>query len=367
MKITLTVLPINIKQVVKQMTFNEVLSREKKFVEIAIGEYFKRLSKPGTFFNKFLYQFYSDLSKYLLLGGKRLRPVSLVMIYKGLGGTGNIYDLAICVELLHNASLVHDDIIDHDLVRRGNPSFHASYSDWFEKNLKHYSDQTDFGLAMGILGGDLLIDLGEKAILDFNVEENKKLKALNYYLAAYKQLIDGVAAESYLQNIPLNQVSEMDYLDMITGKTSSLFEKSILIGAVLADASEKQIESLSNFAILLGQAFQIRDDILGVFGDPAKTGKSTEGDIREGKKTLLAIYASGNSRFTELYGKKGLTDKEIEEVRELMRGSGALEKANAKALECAQRSQEILKKLNLKGDSLMFFTELVKYIQERIL
>ncbi|MHA1278899.1 MAG: polyprenyl synthetase family protein [Candidatus Helarchaeota archaeon] len=349
------------------MSLKEILLQEVPKVEAKLKEFFEKISTKGTFTNDFLYQFYSDLANYLLHGGKRLRPISLVMIYKGLGGQNDaIYDIAISVELLHNASLVHDDIIDHDLVRRGQPSFHAFYSDWFNKNLKKFSDQEDFGLAMGILGGNLLVDLGLKTILDSDFPPDRKLRGIYYYIMAYKQLIDGVTAESYLQNIPLNKVSEKDYLDMINGKTAALFEKSILLGALFVDSAEKYEAELSKFAILLGQAFQIQDDILGVFGDPAKTGKSIEGDIREGKKTLLAIYANENSEFIKYYGTPNLTQEQIKLVRQLLKDTGALDKAKTKALELAKNANAILEQIELTRESFAFFHDLVMFVRERI-
>ncbi len=349
------------------MSFTKILSREALKVEERIRAFFKDHSTKGTFSSEFLYSFYSDLTDYLLRGGKRLRPVSLIMIYKGLGGNNEgIYDVAISVELLHNASLVHDDIIDHDLVRRGQPSFHAFYSDWFNKNLKEFSDQEDFGLAMGILGGNLLVDLGVKTIIDSKFEQSKKLQAISYYILAFKELIDGVTAESYLQNLKLDKVSENDYLAMIIGKTASLFEKSILMGALFRDEGKDYREDLSEFAKLLGQAFQIQDDILGVFGDPAKTGKSVEGDIKEGKKTLLAIYANKNNEFVKLYGKPNLTQDEVKRVRGLLEETGALEKAKAKALELAMNASQILERIDLTEEAFSFFNELVMFVQQRI-
>ena len=349
------------------MSFNELLEKEKTKIEDKIEEFFNRALKQGTLYNQFLRQFYSDLLNYLRYGGKRLRPVSLVTIYKGLGGNNeSIYDLSISVELLHNASLVHDDIIDHDLVRRGNPSFHAFYADWFNKNLKKSSDQADFGLAMGILGGDLLVDMGVEVILSSPFDQIKKLKAATYYLKAYKELIEGVLSESYLQNLPLEKVTEKEYLDMIKFKTGALFEKSILIGAVLADENEKYKEKLSEYAILLGQSFQIRDDILGVFGDPKKTGKSIEGDIREGKKTLLAINANKNSELIELYGKQNLTNEELQTVRKILEEIGALEKTKMIAIDLAEKASKILKNIKLEEKAFKFFNELATFVQERI-
>ena len=349
------------------MTFKETLKEEMVQIDAAIKDFFETYIKSGTLHHDFVVQFYSDLKNYLLFGGKRLRPLSLVILYKGLGGkSDDIYKVAISVELLHNASLVHDDIIDHDVMRRGQPSFHAFYTDWFEKNLRKYSEQEDFGLAMGILGGDLLVDLGQEVILKSHFDDTVKVKAGTYYLGAYKELIEGVAAESYMQNLPLERVTEAEYLTMIGEKTGALFQKSLLIGAVSADKTEKYKNNITEFGTLLGQAFQIRDDILGTFGDPKETGKSNEGDIREGKKTLLAIYGSENPQIRELYGKKDLTAKEIQTVRRLLKETGALERAKAKATKLAEKASENLRKIKLNDTAMNFFQDLIKFVQERL-
>ncbi|MDD1778420.1 MAG: polyprenyl synthetase family protein [Candidatus Helarchaeota archaeon] len=350
------------------MTFKETLKEEMVQIDAAIKEFFEAYIKSGTLNHDFVVQFYSDLKNYLLFGGKRLRPLSCVVLYKGLGGMSeDIYKVAISVELLHNASLVHDDIIDHDVMRRGQPSFHAFYTDWFEKNLRKYSEQADFGLAMGILGGDLLVELGQEAILNSRFDNNEKLKAVGYYFKAYRELIEGVAGESYMQNLPLEKVTEAEYLTMIGEKTGALFQKSLLIGAVFADKTEKYKTNITEFGTFLGQAFQIRDDILGTFGDPKETGKSNEGDIKEGKKTLLAIYGSENPQIRELYGKKDMTAKEIQIVKRLLKETGALERAKAKATKLAEKASENLRKIKLNDTAMNFFQDLIKFVQERLI
>ena len=349
------------------MSFSKTLEEEKDKVEETLAAFFNQYYlKPGKFINPFLFQFYSDLKKYILNGGKRLRPVSLVMMYRGLGGNEpSIYESSISVELLHNASLVHDDIIDHDTVRRGQPSFHTHYDLWFQRNLGLLSDQKDFGISMGILGGDLLIDLGQEAIIKSAFSSDRKYLALCYYQIAFKEIINGVLSESYIQNLPLDAISEVDYLDMISKKTSALFEKSILIGAALADPTEKLKSEISEFSLALGNAFQIRDDILGVFGDTKKTGKSSDSDIREGKKTLLALYASKESKLSDLYGKKGITTKEINEVRQLMKDAGALEKTRNKANDFCDKAKEILGSIKISDKSNKFFNQLIDFVQFR--
>ena len=117
------------------MDFNKVLDTEKDNINTKIGIFFfkKMISQK----NPFIIKYTSDLKRFILSGGKRLRPISLISAYRGKGGEDieEIYNLSISMELLHNASLIHDDIIDHDQIRRGQPSFHVSSQAWFDYNL----------------------------------------------------------------------------------------------------------------------------------------------------------------------------------------------------------------------------------------
>ena len=348
------------------MDFKKVLKDEKEIIDVEIGIFFFKKMIPEK--NPFIVKYYSDLKQYILAGGKRLRPIALIAAYEGKGGKSleAIHKLSISVELLHNASLIHDDIIDHDETRRGQPSFHVAYQQWFDYNLAQTSQQKDFGVTMGILGGDYLLDMGFEPILSSNFAANIIKKAVAYYQQAYSDIINGVLFETYLQNLPLKMVSEKDYLAMIEGKTSALFEKSILIGALIGDKSERDKSLLSEFALLLGKAFQIRDDILGVFGKKKKLGKPIDSDIREGKKTLLAIYANKkDKRLQNLLGKPEITEKEIKTVKQIFKDTKALENTKQKALDIVNQARNILDKIKFTKDTKQFFSDLIDFVQFR--
>ncbi|MFX1450140.1 MAG: polyprenyl synthetase family protein [Promethearchaeota archaeon] len=348
------------------MDFQKVLKDEKEIIDVEIGIFF--FKKMVLEKNPFIIKYYSDLKQYIVTGGKRLRPIALILAYEGKGGRSleAIHKLSISVELLHNASLIHDDIIDHDETRRGEPSFHIAFQEWFDYNLQGISRQQDFGVTMGILGGDYLSNMGLEPILSSNFAVNVIKKAVSYYQQAYRDIIKGVLFETYLQNLPLKMVLEKDYLDMIAGKTATLFEKSILIGALLGDKSERDKSLLSKFALLLGQAFQIRDDVLGAFGKKEKIGKPTDSDIREGKKTLLAIYANQKDKnVQELLGKPDITEKEIKTVKQIFKETKALEKTKEKALDIVKQARDLLEKIKFTDNTKEFFSNLIDFVQFR--
>ena len=219
---------------------------------------------------------------------------------------------------------------------------------------------------MGILGGDYLIDLGMEPILTSKFPASSINKAISYYQEAFRDLLDGVLYETYLQNLPITMVTEQNYLDMIAGKTAALFEKSILIGALFGDPSEKDKIQLIQLAHSLGKAFQIRDDILGAFGIKEKIGKPVGSDIREGKKTLLAIFASKkNSKVQELLGAPDISEREIETVKKIFKETNALEKTKEKALGFAKQAQSCLNKIAFTKEIKEFFLELIDFVQLR--
>ena len=291
-------------------------------------------------------------------GGKRLRPVLVVLGYKAIRGDTvpeNLYEAALCVEILHNGSLLHDDLIDHDETRRGGKTFHATYRDLYFDRIKDESASFDHGMTMAILGGDSLINMGAGAITAANLEPDIAAYLHDLYEFSFQNLVDGVLLE--MNMITDETATSETYLTMVRMKTAVLFDRSLMMGAAIARATESQLKALEEFGINVGKAFQVQDDILGTFGDEEKLGKSVSGDIREGKKTLLVFetYAMANKQqrneLDGLLGKPGITDNEIERVRELFRQTGALESAQNKMTELLTTGQQALGKAEPPLDS----------------
>jgi geranylgeranyl diphosphate synthase type I len=291
-------------------------------------------------------QYYDNLREYIMRGGKRLRPLAAVTAHKAVKDKVEnqfLYRAACSFEILHNGSLLHDDLIDHDETRRGGPTFHARYREWLKDSFGAKKERADdFGMTMAILGGDSLINLGAEAITKAELDADVGMKCHMYFQMGFSEIVEGVLLEMMMIMDPT--VTPDTYLEMIRLKTAALFEKALLLGATIAGANESQLKAFSEYGIKVGQAFQIQDDILGSFGDEAKTGKSSSGDIREGKKTMLLIQAlklaDGNQRkiLGELLGKDGITDDEVDQVRAIFKESGAFE-----------ATQELMKKLLAEG------------------
>ena len=331
----------------------------KKELLVEVGKINEVISNflDGREFTKeddFVVHYYNTIKKYILSGGKRLRPFLVIQAYKGLAEnpTDDIYKPSLCVELLHNASLIHDDIIDQDDTRRGNPSFHYIFQNYYRSHNYQFASPRHFGMTMGILGGDSTFFIGLESLQSsFPAALNEKAIAL--YCRAFHEICDGVLMEMNFVQLP--DVNEKQYMKMISLKTAALIEKALLIGGTYAKASQDQMGLLSSYAINLGNAFQIKDDLLGSFGDESKTGKPSDGDIKEGKKTLLLLKSIEKASPDELgflkqkLGAKDMTENDVEKVREIFTSSGAVDYSE-NMIE--HYSTEAIKAINSLGDSL---------------
>ena len=312
--------------------FKEIWNAELEKVNAALESYLdSKIQKISRLGERHI-AFYENVKEYLMRGGKRLRPLLVAVGYKSIKpevSIEHLYRAGCSIEILHNGSLLHDDLIDHDETRRGGKTFHATYRDLYMKMANNVEKAQDYGMTMAILGGDALLNMGSMMISDSNLEPEVAVKCLGLYHYAYQDLADGVMLE-------MNMVHDKDtppdaYLEMVALKTAVLFDKSLTMGAIIAGATESQLEALSVFGIKVGQAFQIQDDILGSFGDESVTGKSSDGDIREGKKTMLLIkaYQTANPEqknvLDSLLGKDNMSEDEVDKVRQTFIDTGALD------------------------------------------
>ncbi|NPD89613.1 MAG: polyprenyl synthetase family protein [Asgard group archaeon] len=291
--------------------------------------------------NHLLKYFYEQINDFLFSGGKRIRPVLMALCYQSIKSAAvdkGILSASLSLELLHNASLIHDDIMDNAETRRGRKAFHHVLQDYAENNSSsNIQNDNNYGISMGILGGDFAYNLAYKAINTKDFPPAVTLRAAIEFNEGFLHIVQGVIVETDLMQ--KLDVTETQYLSMITGKTAALFEKAARLGAIFAGGTESQIDGLGKYALDAGIAFQIVDDIIGTFGDSRITGKPTNSDIKEGKKTLLLIKAIENANddqfqiISKVVGNRQATDQEIDEVRTIFKETGSLDFANKKAEE----------------------------------
>ncbi len=323
--------------------------------------------------NPFLIDYYSELKDYFLSGGKRIRPLLCIATFNAFRETQEkrIVLPSVGVEFLHNASLIHDDIIDKDNFRRGKPTFHFRFRNYHKQyNLKKMID-VDFGNSVGIIGGDSAFIIGLEAYFSNDFNRDLNLNAIKYYEQAFVDIVNGVLIETDMVNQKNLTIS--DYIKMVSLKTGALLEKSILIGANYASVDGNILKELSIYGINLGIIFQIIDDILGTFGDEKITGKPTDGDIREGKKSCLLIDALNKledkerMRLEELIEKPDMTKRDVQSVKDLFLKSNVVNSCKELANSYFKEARLSLDKLKneITETEMEFFEDLLNFVIRR--
>lgn len=220
---------------------------------------------------------YAPIDYALAEGGKRLRPTLALLACQLCGvEAGKAVQAALALEIFHNFTLLHDDVMDHASVRRGRPSVN-----------KQFGDNT------AILSGDEMLIEAYKQLQHY--EPTLLAQLLPVFNKMASEVCEGQQYDMDFETMADEQVSKDDYMNMIRLKTSVLLAAALQMGAIVAGASKQQQEDLFTFGIHLGLAFQIQDDVLDVYGDERTFGKAIGGDICEGKKTYLFLAARDNA------------------------------------------------------------------------
>lgn len=269
--------------------------------------------------------------------GKRLRPVFLLLANQAVGGDWQqAVPAAAAIELTHNFSLIHDDVEDRDAER------HGRWTVW-----KRWGD------AQAINGGDALFVLA-RLELGRLVERGVSPMTLAAVQDSYDRACLAITEGQYLDMTFENRVDvvEADYLRMVRGKTAALLAASTRIGAQVAGAGPEMVEGLTRFGEVVGLAFQIADDGLGIWGDPRLTGKQAANDIRRRKKSLPVAYAFERARgeaardLARLYRQSSLGDADVARVLAILDEVGAREHAELLADHYHAQALSLLEPLN---------------------
>lgn len=302
--------------------------------------------------NPFLF---ASIKDFVLRKGKRIRPLLLILSYQGYSKkkgriSQNIYHASTCIELLHNFMLIHDDIIDCSDLRRSKPTMHRML-----QRAAKSSNPEKLGLDLGIIAGDIVYAMAIDAFLSFNETPARMKKALRYFVQTAAFTAMGEFVDTLNGVLPVNKVSEKDVFLNYSLKTARYtFDCPLVIGSVLAGATDKETKLLSELGLLIGQAFQIQDDIIGVFDTEKNIGKSVLSDIEESKKTILVCHAyealKGKARkdFLKYFSRKKITYKDLRAIRKIFIKTGSLNYAFNHVKKRLERSNTIIKELSMK-------------------
>lgn len=283
------------------------------------------------------------------LRGKRFRSGLLLAITEGISGdVKRFLPAASCIEMFHNFTLVHDDIEDHDEFRRHRPTV---WKLW--------------GIEQAINTGDLMAFLSQIILIDIfqNLTKEEIIETCKIINNCFCDIIRGQYLDiSYEKR---ETISESEYFKMIKLKTARLIETACYLGAKLSSKNLETVQNIKSFGFNLGMAFQIYDDIEGIFADKLQTGKDDAGDLRKKKKTLPVIYFLENSnnenkkKFLKLYNKKNLNDYDIRNLIKILENSGSLEYSKNLFSTYLKKSLNYLQKTKKENKN---YLEIQKYI-----
>ncbi len=271
----------------------------------------------------------------IMAGGKKIRPSLVVLCSEAVGGdVEDSLKTAAAVELIHTFSLIHDDIMDKDEMRRGRPSVHVLW-----------------GEPMAILAGDTLFAKAFETILETHIDGVSYERVVNALKTVVDSCIKICEGQAFDMSFEGNfEVSEAEYMDMIYMKTGALIAAATRAGAIIGGGTPEQVEALTEYGRLIGRSFQIHDDYLDVISDEEDLGKPVGSDIVEGKMTLMVVHALSK---TSKEDKKELIsilkageDTDVERAIEIFEKYGSIKYTQDIALENVDRAKKLLETLD---------------------
>ncbi|MBM3146159.1 MAG: polyprenyl synthetase family protein [Chloroflexi bacterium] len=282
--------------------------------------------------------------------GKRIRPLLALLSTASAGGEwGNALPAAAAVELVHNFSLIHDDIEDNSPLRRGRPTV---WKLW--------------GIAQAINTGDTMFTLAHLAVMRLKETTTPAiaLRATHLLQQACLHLTQGQYLDIAYEN--KTDMAIEDYWPMVSGKTGALLAACTELGALVAGADDHTLTAYRRFGRDLGLAFQSLDDYLGIWGDAEQTGKSVASDLVERKKSLPVLYGLGQKgAFTERWLQGGITAQEVPEVASLLEAEGGRAYTQKEAQRLTQQALAALEAANPRGEAGQALSELAHTLLKR--
>lgn len=313
----------------------------------------------------------AELRAFVLGGGKRVRPALLLTGYRAGGGDDidAVLGPALALELLHTCALIHDDIIDAAPTRRSRTSAHVHFAR--EHRTAGWAGDSDLhGVAVAILLGDLAFVQADELFLSATVPADRLLAALSRFATMREEVMAGQYLDLYAA--ASRSMSRELAITVATTKSGRYsVARPLELGAVLAGADDEVIAGLVRVGEPLGRAFQVRDDVLGVFGSEQVTGKSIASDLREGKRTLLIAEAAARlpekdvAVLESLLGDPTLDPAGVQRIRMLLRDSGGLEATLAYVDDAVTSALAELDRMALAPDATATLRAMAEYLRDR--
>lgn len=356
------------------MDIQATLRDFKARLDPKIAAYFDKTLAEAKAEDDLVYQSLEHVKMMTLAGGKRLRPAFMYYGYLAAGGADRerILDTSVAVELIHTFLLIHDDIIDRDALRHGQPTLHERYRAWGKKYLD-LENPEHFGDSIALIVGDMLFALGNDIIFTSGFPEKNLYAALSRMQKIVSHTVVGQARDIYIEY--RGKATSREVLAMYEKKTARYtVEGPLHLGSLLAGGTPELAAELSNYALPIGIAFQIQDDILGIYGDEDRIGKPVGSDIREGKITLLVSFVFEHADRTakkelDLLLKKGknLSVDDLERFRTIIRETGSLDRAQELAQKYIREGEQALEMMQspIAPEAREFLLGVASYMAKR--
>jgi geranylgeranyl diphosphate synthase type I len=351
------------------MNIERLLESYRKKIDNELDVFFVGLEERYRYLEEFT-PFIRAMKDFSLRGGKKLRPILMIQGHNLIfPEEPEIIKASISIELVHNFLLVHDDIMDRDRMRRGNLTLNARFAGEFssqtgEDQAAHLGDST------AMTCGDILFSLGNMVIGQASFSSDSRVLALKYL----NRIITDVGVGQALDVLfgLKKDLSEEKILQMYDLKSAVYsFTCPVALGAILAGEEEGNIREIEAFTRPLGLAFQIKDDLLDLYGSESKTGKSVGADFREGKMTFLvtSMMRKGTpdqkAFISSCMGNLGISSKEIQNLQDIGRDCGAHDYCTGFIRDLIREAQRILRKSSYRREAVEVLLAVADYIHNR--
>jgi len=328
-------------------------------IDEEVKKFLTETKNAAKAYHPFVEKVYSNIKDFVLRKGKKLASCSTLLTYEGYAGKidNRILKACVSIELYRHCILVHDDLVDEDVQRRGGKTFHRLIAE-------NYDDRLGYGT--GVFVGDLMYALALQAILNSGFSQEKLNRVTLRLLEGYRNVNESQILDLLFE---YKEPNVDEWCVMASKRAASLFETTILVGGILGNAPERDLQVLREAGMHMGYSFDIQDDIIDTFASLEQYGRPPGGDIALGKKPLHIIYTFKLAGRDALNKLKNLTSKErispndLKSIKVIVRKSGALEAAKEKAKKHAEKAKTLIAKTSLSDETKKFFDSMITYIE----
>lgn len=341
--------------------YKELINKHLELFFASIKSDYPNLAEKADFFER--------IREYTLRGGKRLRALLLIASYICFKEFDEeIVKAALSMELLQSYLLIHDDVMDRDDLRRGRPTIHKAYEDEFRNFNSSYA--AHLGNSFAILVGDLTAALIYEPIMKSELIDGKKILAVEAIKTTLIKECYGQGLDMFLSMRDLSDVKKEEVIEMYKLKTVPYTtELPFTLGAIFGNASKQNTKKFIDIAEKIGVAFQLRDDLLGIFGEEEKTGKSSSNDLKEAKKTFPLLDALEKAPMEErefmlecIGG--DMSEKELQKIKEIVKIK-SLASCEEYIFKLKEDAVKTLDGMKLRDEGKRLLLELIDFIANR--